>query len=79
MNLLMAVKQYVEALRKYGYYPKDKQPSIGKLEKLADLCWEGKERKLSRYIPEDASEEIKAEFNALMVNIMEIIKNEKNS
>lgn len=77
MDLLYAIKQYCQKLIEYGYYPKKKSPSLGKLEKMADLCMEGKFRKLSRYVPEDASEEIKKELDAMMDSIKEIVKNEK--
>ena len=77
MDLLLAIKDYCAKLIEYGYYPKDKAPSIGKLEKMADLCMDGKTRKLSRYVPKDASEEIKQEFDALMDKIKDIIKRDK--
>jgi hypothetical protein len=38
----------------------------------------GKFRKLSRYVPNDASDEIKAELEELMDKIKEIVKNEKS-
>ncbi len=79
MDLLLAIKKYCDKLIEYGYYPKTKKPSMGKLEKMADLCMEGKIRKLSRYIPNDASEAEKVELDNLLNNIKEIVKNEKNS
>lgn len=78
MDLLLAIKKYCNKLIEHGYYPKDKKPSIGKLEKMADLCMANKFRKLSRYVPKDANDEIKAEFEELMDKIKEIVKNEKN-
>lgn len=77
MDLLLAIKDYTNKLIEYGYYPKTKKPSIGKLEKMADLCMAGKERKLSRYIPKNAPDNIKAELNGLMNRIKGIIANEK--
>lgn len=79
MDLLLAIKDYCDKLMKYGYYPKTKKPSIGKLEKMADLCMENKFHKLSRYIPSNASDEVKAELNTLLNKIKEIVKNEKQS
>ena len=78
MDLLLAIKNYCNKLIEYGYYPKTKKPSVGKLEKMADLCMEGKFRKLSRYVPNDASDEVKAELEELMDKIKEIVKNEKS-
>lgn len=78
MDLLLAIKKYCDKLIEYGYYPKTKKPSMGKLEKMADLCMEGKIRKLSRYIPSNASEAEKAELDNLLNNIKEIVENEKN-
>ena len=39
----------------------------------------GKFRKLSRYLPEDISDDRRQEFEELMDNIKEIVKNEKNN
>ena len=77
MDLLLAIKDYCSKLMEYGYYPKTKKPSIGKLEKMADLCMAGKIRKLTRYIPNDATDEQKQELNNLIDKIKEIIKNDK--
>ena len=33
MELLLAIQKYVGKLIEYGYYPKAKKPSLGKLEK----------------------------------------------
>lgn len=79
MNLLLAIKNYCNKLIEFGYYPKTKKPSVGKLEKMADLCMAGKFRKLSRYIPNNANDENKAVLEELMDKIKEIVKNEKNS
>ena len=79
MDLLLAIKNYCDKLIEHNYYPKAKKPSIGKLEKMADLCMEGKFRKLSRYIPKDAPNAIKTELELLMDKIKEIVENEKNS
>ena len=79
MDLLLAIQNYCAKLIEYGFYPKKKKPSLGKLEKMADLCMDGKFRKLSRYIPEEANDEQKAELDILMDKIKEIVKNEKNS
>lgn len=79
MDLLLAIKNYCNKLIEFGYYPKAKKPSVGKLEKMADLCMAGKFRKLSRYIPSDANDENKAVLEELMDKIKEIVKNEKNS
>lgn len=79
MNLLLAIQQYTNKLIEYGYYPKSKKPSLGKLEKMADLCYIGKYRKLSRYIPDDATEEQKQELNELLAKIKEICEDEKNN
>ena len=79
MDLLLAIKQYVEKLMEYGYYPKAKKPSLGKLEKMADLCMAGKHRKLSRCVPSDADEAIKKELDELMKKIKEITKNENKN
>lgn len=78
MDLLLAIKNYCNKLIEYGYYPKTKKPSVGKLEKMADLCMVGKFRKLSRYVPKDASDEVKTELEELMDKIKEIVKNEKS-
>ena len=79
MDLLNAIKNYTDKLIEYGYYPKAKKPSLGKLEKMADLCMDGKIRKLSRYIPTEADEEQKKELNNLIQIIEEIVKNEKEN
>ena len=79
MNLLLAIQQYTNKLIEYGYYPKSKKPSLGKLEKMADLCYIGKYRKLSRYIPDNATEEQKQELNELLAKIKEICEDEKNN
>ena len=79
MDLLLAIKNYCNKLIEFGYYPKAKKPSVGKLEKMADLCMAGKFRKLSRYIPSNANDENKAVLEELMDKIKEIVKNEKNS
>ena len=78
MDLLLAIKNYCDKLIEYNYYPKTKKPSIGKLEKMADLCMEGKLRKLTRYIPDTASAEEKQELNTLIEKIKEIVKVEKS-
>ena len=79
MNLLLAIQNYTNKLIEYGYYPKSKKPSLGKLEKMADLCYVGKYRKLSRYIPDDATDEQKQELNELLAKIKEICEDEKNN
>lgn len=79
MDLLYAIQQYCNKLIEHNYYPKSKKPSIGKLEKMADLCMEGKFRKLTRYVPEDADETVKQELNVLMDKIKEIVENEKSA
>lgn len=79
MDLLIAIREYIAALNKYGFYPKTKKPSLGKLEKMADLCMDGKIRKLSRYIPEDVSKEQDEELTSLLQKIEEIVKNEKEN
>lgn len=79
MDLLLAIQNYCAKLIEYDFYPKKKKPSLGKLEKMADLCINGKFRKLSRYIPETATEEQVAELDVLMDKIKEIVKNEKNN
>lgn len=79
MDLLLAIQKYTNKLIEYNFYPKRKKPSLGKLEKMADLCMEGKFRKLSRYVPDDANDEIKEELKSLMANIKEICKNEKKA
>lgn len=76
MDLLLAIKEYCDKLIEHNYYPK-KRPSVGKLEKIADLMMAGKYRKLSRYVPTDADETIKKEFDNLMTRIKEIVKNDK--
>ena len=77
MDLLLAIKQYCDKLIEYGYYPKSKKPSVGKLEKMADLCMEGKIRKLSRYIPKNINEDKKNELNSMIEKIKEIVENDK--
>lgn len=79
MNLLLAIQNYTNKLIEYGYYPKSKKPSLGKLEKMADLCYVGKYRKLSRYIPDNATDEQKQELNELLAKIKEICEDEKNN
>jgi hypothetical protein len=79
MDLLIAIKNYCEKLIEYGYYPKTKKPSVGKLEKMADLCMAGKIRKLSRYIPNDAKAEEKETLESLLEKIKEIVKNERRN
>lgn len=79
MDLLYAIQQYCNKLIEYGYYPKAKKPSLGKLEKMADLCVAGKIRKLTRYIPADAKPEEKEELGKLVDRIREILKNEELS
>ena len=79
MDLLLAIKNYCNKLIEFGYYPKAKKPSVGKLEKMADLCMAGKFRKLSRYIPSNANDENRVVLEELMDKIKEIVKNEKNS
>lgn len=79
MDLLLAIQKYCEKLAEYGFYPKKKKPSLGKLEKMADLCFMGKFRKLSRYVPDDATDEQKEELDNLMQSIKEIVKNEKDN
>lgn len=79
MDLLLAIKNYCDKLIEYDYYPKTKKPSVGKLEKMADLCMDRKFRKLSRYVPKDAPDMVKEEFELLMGKIKEIVENEKNS
>lgn len=79
MDLLYAIQQYCNKLIEHDYYPKSKKPSIGKLEKMADLCMAGKFRKLSRYVPENAEEPVKQELEDLMNKIKEIVENEKLS
>lgn len=77
MNLLLAIKRYMDSLIKYGYYPKKKKPSLGKLEQMADLCMLGKYKKLSRYVPKDAPEERREELSKMMDTIKEICKNDR--
>lgn len=79
MELLLAIQNYCAKLIEYDFYPKNKKPSLGKLEKMADLCMSGKFRKLTRYVPNEASEEQKAELDILMDKIKEIVKNERNN
>ena len=78
MDLLLAIKNYCNKLIEHGYYPETKKPSVKKIKKMADLCMVGKFRKLSRYVPNDASDEVKAELEELMDKIKEIVKNEKS-
>ncbi len=77
MDLLLAIKEYCNKLIEYGYYPKSKKPSVGKLEKMADLCMNGKIRKLSRYIPKNISEDKKEELESMIEKIKEIVKNDR--
>lgn len=77
MELLKAIQDYINKLLEYGYYPKKKKPSIGKLERMADLCMDGKIRKITRYVPDTATEEEKDILDTLIKKIEEIIKNEK--
>jgi len=79
MDLLIAIKQYCLKLIEYGFYPKTKAPSVGKLEKMAELCFEGKYRKLSRYIPDSATDEQQKELIAMLDNIKEIVKKDKKT
>lgn len=79
MDLLIAIREYITALNKYGFYPKTKKPSLGKLEKMADLCMDGKIRKLSRYIPKNIGKSQKEELIELLNKIEEIVKNEKQN
>lgn len=80
MDLLLAIQKYCEKLREYGLYPKTKNPSLGKLEKMADLCMAKKFQKLSRYYTKvDLDAEKKAELDLLMDKIKEIVKNEKEN
>lgn len=44
---------------------------------MADLCMAGKFRKLSRYVPKDASKEIQEEFDTLMQKIKELVERDK--
>ncbi len=77
MDLLLAIQKYCDKLMEYKIYPKAKKPSLGKLEKMADLCYAGKYRKLSRYIPDDLDKEKKEELNALMAEIKEIVARDR--
>lgn len=77
MDLLLAIQKYCEKLIEYDFYP-HRKPSVDKLERMADLCMAGKFRKLSRFIPETATDEQKAELDGLMKTIKEIVENEKN-
>ena len=79
MDLLKAIQDYVDELIKHNYYPKRKRPSLGKLEKMADLCMDKKFKKLSRYVPEDIGNDEKEKFNALMNKIKEIVEDEKKN
>lgn len=79
MELLLAIQKYVGKLIEYGYYPKTKKPSLGKLEKLADLCVAGKIRKLTRYVPKDAPIEHKVELYNLQIDIEDILEAEKRA
>lgn len=78
MDLLIAIREYVLKLEECGFWPK-KKPSLGKLEKLAELCYNGKIRKLTRYIPDTATSEQKSELNMLIERIDSIINEEKNN
>lgn len=78
MNLLIAIKEYILKLDGYGFWPK-KKPSLDKLEKLAELCYNGKIRKLTRYIPNTATPEQKNELKMLIERIDNIINEEKNN
>lgn len=78
MDLLIAIKDYIFKLEEYGFWPK-KKPSLGKLEKLAELCYNGKIRKLIRYIPNTATTEQKNELNILIERINNIVNEEKNN
>lgn len=77
MDLLIAIQRYCEKLIEYKIYPKAKKPSLGRLEKMADLCYAGKYRKLSRYIPNDFDKEKKEELDALMAEIKEIVARDR--
>lgn len=79
MELLLAIQKYIAKLNEYGYYPKSKKPSLGKLEKMADLCMAGKIRKLTRYVPKDAPIEHKLELHNLQVDIEDILEAEKRA
>lgn len=76
MDLLLAIKNYCDKLVEYGFYPKKKAPSLGKLEKYADLMVAGKFQKLARYIPQDADKEQLATLTLLLEKIKEIANNE---
>lgn len=79
MDLLIAIKEYCDKLIEYNFYPKKKKPSLGKLEKYADLMIDGKFRKLERYIPETADKEQLSTLTMLMEKIKEIANNERES
>lgn len=79
MDLLIAIQKYCDKLMEYNVYPKNKKPSLGKLEKMADLCMLGKIRKLSRYISKDLTKEQQDELHALLDKIEEIVRNEKEN
>lgn len=79
MDLLIAIQKYCDKLMEYNVYPKNKKPSLGKLEKMADLCMLGKIRKLSRYISKDLTKEQQEELHALLDKIEEIVRNEKEN
>lgn len=75
MDLLLAIKNYVDKLIEYNYYPKQKI-SLGKIEKIAEKIYIGKYQKLSRYLPNDLTEERQIEFEILMNKIKEIVESE---
>lgn len=79
MDLLIAIQKYCDKLIEYNSYPKTKRPSLGKLEKLADLCVAGKMRKLSRYISKDLPQEQQDELKDLLKQIEEIVQNENKT
>lgn len=79
MELLLAIKNYCDKLIEYGFYPKKKKPSLGKLEKMADLCMAGKFQKLARYVPKNATGEQRGELAELLEKIREVVNNEKNN
>lgn len=79
MDLLMAIKEYCDKLIEYNFYPKKKKPSLGKLEKYADLMINGKFQKLERYIPTTADKEQLSTLTLLMEKIKEIANNEREN
>lgn len=79
MDLLMAIREYCDKLIEYNFYPKKKKPSLGKLEKYADLMINGKFQKLERYIPTTADKEQLSTLTLLMEKIKEIANNERES